>query len=25
LLEDLHPPGLEHIEPLPIIPPHERT
>jgi hypothetical protein len=24
LLEDLHPPGLEYIEPLPIIPPYER-
>jgi hypothetical protein len=24
LLEDLNPPGIEHIEPLPIIPPYER-
>jgi hypothetical protein len=24
LLESVHPPGLERLEPLPIVPPHER-
>ena len=25
LLEDVNPPGLDQVEPLPIIPPHERS
>jgi hypothetical protein len=25
LLESVNPPGLEQVEPLPIVPPHERT